>query len=369
MARIKPLDSLRGIAAFTVLLAQCYSIWPEDLRDQLLWLNHTPLRFLINGHAAVTLFFVLSGYVLALPFFTGRGGTYGQFVVRRLCRIYIPFAMAILGSVLLFYISGGQPSADGSLWFNDKWVNGFGFMDVGLHLLMTGRSQDMALNHNMWTLVYELRISLIFPLLVALAMRKSLAAIFTLLLFAICTIAMVNLSAYSDEFFIDTPSFAFTFLITGRLIAFFMVGILLAQNQEAILARLRQASLVWQSLLWGLCGAIWIAPHFPEEDVLQAIPAALAILLVQVQPNVGAWLSSGPTAWLGRVSYSLYLVQLPILFALFHSLLGKLPFGVIAGIGIVSSLLAAEFMHVLVELPATRLGRRLTADPTVTPYE
>lgn len=361
MARIKPLDSLRGLAALTVLFAQCYSIWPEDARDQLAWLNHTPLRLFINGHAAVTLFFVLSGYVLALPFLEGKAGNYFQFAVRRLCRIYIPFAVAILFALLLYFIAGGQPSAEAGIWFNDKWVNGFTAENVMLHLLMTGRVQDMGLNHNMWTLVHELRVSLIFPLLILLCADTRRAIIGAGALFAVCTAIMLALSPATDEFFIDTESFGITFLITGRNIVFFVAGILLAKHAEAIKARLAGLGRWVHLALWGVCFVILIAPHFPQEDVMQAVAAVLAIMLAQVQPRLGALLSSGPSAWLGKVSYSLYLVHLPILFALFHLLLETLPFGVIAAIGIVISLVAAEIMHVLVERPAINLGRRFTA--------
>ncbi|MGB4100618.1 MAG: acyltransferase [Alphaproteobacteria bacterium] len=360
MARIKPLDSLRGLAALTVLFAQCYSIWPEDARDQLAWLNHTPLRLLINGHAAVTLFFVLSGFVLALPFLEGKAGNYRDFIVRRLCRIYIPFAVAIFIALGLYFIAGGQPSAEAAIWFNDKWVNGFTVESVALHLLMTGRVQDMGLNHNMWTLVHELRVSLIFPLLILLCADSRRAILVSLGLFVACTGAMLALSPATDEFFIDTESFGVTLLITGRNIAFFVAGILLAKHQAVLKVRLAALG-IWVHLgLWGLCFVMLIAPHFPQEDVMQAVAAALVIMLVQVQPRVGAWLSDGPTAWLGRVSYSLYLIHLPVLFALFHILLEHLPFGVIAAIGIVISLLAAEIMHVLVERPAINLGRHLS---------
>jgi peptidoglycan/LPS O-acetylase OafA/YrhL len=363
MSRIKPLDALRGIAAFIVLLAQCYAIWPEAARDQLRWLNHTPLRLLINGHAAVTLFFVLSGFVLALPFLAGKGGSYAHFVMRRLCRIYLPFVTAIALALLLYGISGGQPSADGSLWFNEKWLDGFAVADVLRHLLMTGRMQDMGLNHNMWTLVHELRIALIFPFLMAFCADTRRVVIGTVILFVACSLAMVALAPATDEFFIDTRSLAITFLITGRNAAFFIVGILLARHKDMLKLRLTSLGRWAHCGLWALCLVILIAPHFPEEDVFQAVAAALAIMLVQVQPRLGAWLASGVTAWLGRMSYSLYLVHLPILFALFHLYLGKLPFGMIVGMGVIVSLSAAEIMYRLVESPAIALGRRLTAEP------
>lgn len=362
MQRIKPLDSLRGLAALTVLFAQCYSIWPEDARQELSWLNHTPLRILINGHAAVTLFFVLSGFVLALPFFRGQTPGYAQFAVRRLCRIYVPFAVSIILALLLYWIAGGRPVAGAGQWFNEKWANGFSLQDVLLHLAMTGRTQDMALNHNIWTLVHELRVALIFPLLIALCASSKRAIYAGIGLFIVCTGIMVALSPATDEFFIDTAELWITFLITGRCIGFFLAGILLAKHQDMLMQKLATLPGIVKMGIWGLCLAVLAAPHFPQEDILQGAVAALAILLVMVQPRLGVWLSSAPILWLGRVSYSLYLVHLPILFALFHLLLGRLSFGAVTVIGIAASLIAAQIMHVLVERPAIRFARRVTQE-------
>ena len=67
------------------------------------WLRYTPLRLLVDGEAAVILFFVLSGYVLALPFIAGTQLTYGRYLVKRICRIWLPFAAAILLAAALSY--------------------------------------------------------------------------------------------------------------------------------------------------------------------------------------------------------------------------------------------------------------------------
>src|ERR1700733_3820300 len=95
--RLYALDSLRGIAAVVVMLRHLLIAVPETVQAQLpLWVTLNPLRIFLNSYFAVTLFFVLSGYVLAPPFFAKARPLYFPFIIKRLCRIYLPFVFAIL---------------------------------------------------------------------------------------------------------------------------------------------------------------------------------------------------------------------------------------------------------------------------------
>ena len=79
--RLPPLDAVRGLASFIVILTHCSSMMPVELRSQLdgpIW--SILLRLFTNGSAAVIIFFVLSGYVLAMPFFRGTPPSYPRFV-------------------------------------------------------------------------------------------------------------------------------------------------------------------------------------------------------------------------------------------------------------------------------------------------
>ncbi|MGH7001396.1 MAG: acyltransferase family protein, partial [Stellaceae bacterium] len=78
--RLPSLDSLRGIAALTVVIHHTLTTLPA------FWAVYTgapasrlarimafsPLHLLWDGHQAVLVFFVLSGFVLSLPYWQGR---------------------------------------------------------------------------------------------------------------------------------------------------------------------------------------------------------------------------------------------------------------------------------------------------------
>jgi peptidoglycan/LPS O-acetylase OafA/YrhL len=84
-------------------------------------LRYIDLPLLMGGRFAVMLFFVLSGFVLALPYFAGTSAAYGPYLVRRFCRLYPPFAFAVLVSALLCYLLGGVALPGLSDWLTEAW--------------------------------------------------------------------------------------------------------------------------------------------------------------------------------------------------------------------------------------------------------
>ena len=174
--RVRVLDSLRGLAALMVVLYHAWQTLPagplaDGIRQGLLF---TPFKAAVGARPAVILFFVLSGYVLALALARGPGlgMSWGGFVLRRICRIWLPFAASILLSAGLWWAM--RPAAlDGvHPWFNaDPWSALPDAEALWRHLAMLGDTHSAHLNVVMWSLTYELRISLVFPLLL-LAVRR-----------------------------------------------------------------------------------------------------------------------------------------------------------------------------------------------------
>jgi peptidoglycan/LPS O-acetylase OafA/YrhL len=89
--------------------------------------------------------------------------------------------------------------------------------------------------------------------------------------------------------------------------------------------------------------------------------AAITITALCITENlVTKVLETAPARWLGRVSYSLYLIHLPVLLAVFHSFPGN-SYLLNACLSIALALVSAELMHRVVEVPSMAAGRILAA--------
>jgi peptidoglycan/LPS O-acetylase OafA/YrhL len=163
------LDSLRGLAALIVVLHHLRLLWQSDAEPS----SSTCRAFLDLvapfGAEAVMMFFVLSGFVLSLPAVNGRPQTYPTFITRRIFRIYVPYLAALAFAVAgAFWLHGGS---FGSEWFSGSWPEPVNWHLVGQHILFLGNYDTDQFNPPIWSLVYEMRISLFFPLLCGFVLR------------------------------------------------------------------------------------------------------------------------------------------------------------------------------------------------------
>jgi peptidoglycan/LPS O-acetylase OafA/YrhL len=374
--RFDALDSLRGIAALIVLFHHCLFTYrsvivaisesPAELSDAplLRTLIYSPLHLLWDGGDAVLFFFVLSGFVLALPFLdeTGAPG-YRPYLVRRFCRIYLPFAAAIFVAAAACRAVSPRTIEGLSVWFNEhSWNHPVTAKLVVGHLLMTGSFTYRSLENVVWSLVHEVRISLVFPLMM-LALRRGTAS------FLVATLAASAVAYAWEPDLVDEPALI-NFCQTVQYLGFFAVGAALAKHRDvvcALLARLSPATTAGLILLaltcvswrWQVARLPGMAPA-PLPEAMAGLGAALWIALAIGSSRVAAVLELAPLRWLGRVSYSLYLIHLVLLLSAVHLLYGRLPLWEILAAVILASLVAAELMHRWVEVPAMTLGRRLT---------
>jgi peptidoglycan/LPS O-acetylase OafA/YrhL len=358
--RLRQLDALRGIAALFVVCNHYFLAVPDQVRlavsfyDFLSpgswtslspWLRFTPFRLVVDGGAAVDLFFVLSGFVLSLPVTQVKQPAFWPFIVKRLCRIYLPFATITL---IIAAAYAKVPVANSE--FVSKWLNDLAHppadYSLAAHLLMTGRSEDMVLNIPMWTLVHEIRMSAFF-LVIFLAIRK-LGGTTTV---AICMV----ISAIS--------SFGMTSVVVGswqatlHFLWMFAVGSALAFHREQLIHVVTRCNKKMTGLLWIFALGLLIIPFDRAwADFLIGGGAALLITLCLSKSRITEWLTTPLPLWLGRVSYSLYLIHLPILVLAVTS-------GFTSGISIWSFLLTlalAELSYRMIEAPMHRIGIMLS---------
>ncbi|GAC1428870.1 MAG: acyltransferase [Acidobacteriaceae bacterium] len=347
-ARYVELDSLRGIAAFTVVLYHYRLAF--DLREP--WYV-SPLD---GGRSAVLLFFVLSGFVLSLSFWAkGRNERYGNYLTRRCFRIYVPYvaavALAIVG-VSLFPHSQLPLSA----WFRNTWQSAVTPGLITRHLVMSGGDE---LNTAFWSLRYEVEMSIVFPLLLVVLrfVQPVLGIVFSVAVFAF---ADHRMQAGATDHWRSLELFKYGSLfaiggILGRTLAWTRSrwGRLSLAGRLAILA----AGLL---LYFGTADALADKAHIDVPDGLfVSLGAAVLLLCCIYLGRLRAALRHRVPAYLGRISYSMYLVHGTMLFALLNLLYRRVPAPVFALVYIVATLAAAHLFCIAVEEPSLRAGKAL----------
>jgi peptidoglycan/LPS O-acetylase OafA/YrhL len=217
--RWRELDAIRGIAACIVVFWHFYQLLTPATLPVLLRLGMegTPLYIIISGSESVMLFFLLSGFVLSLPFHRSPNRlNYRSFLVKRIARIYLPYFAALFLAVV------GNAWCHGlaiNSWFMETWYDPPKLTTILQHVLFIGNYNYYAFNTAFWSLVYEMRISIIFPFLCVFVIRIGwsrsilLAAAFGL---SSMILRIGGIPGQTTE--------------TFKYLSFFVVGILLAQH-------------------------------------------------------------------------------------------------------------------------------------------
>jgi peptidoglycan/LPS O-acetylase OafA/YrhL len=121
-----------------------------------------------HGHYGVQLFFVISGFVLALPFAKSYAGgepvSLRRYFTRRLARLEPPYVLVMAGSfVLLLIVKGGDASG---LW--PRLVTGLFYLHGAVY------SELNPVNLVAWSLEVEVQFYLLMPLLASVfAVRRA----------------------------------------------------------------------------------------------------------------------------------------------------------------------------------------------------
>lgn len=354
--RLVALDGLRGIAAVVVLLYHMSLIARPAITEQgdgALWdaLSASPLKLAFAGTEAVLVFFALSGLVVALPALR-VGFQWTSYLSARLLRIYLPVwgALAIAAALILL-IPRDPSSATPDSWLGDRNAT-----EVTASALLSEAGlfqSSYRIDNPLWSLRWEIVFSVLLPVFVAIAMRVR-----------------------SRPWIAGGTAIALT--VVGRLVdvdwlvylPIFLLGTLVATRLDDLLAwgRAGQRRLLWAVVATGSAGLLiagWLARPLVEPDsplgrVLWGLAGAGAIGMVVVavaSPGAARVLGSRPARWLGRVSFSLYLIHVPVLATLGFAL-GEARWPLVALVGVPLSLLLAAVFARFVEQPAHRLARR-----------
>jgi peptidoglycan/LPS O-acetylase OafA/YrhL len=358
--RINSLDSVRGIAALVVVFSHLYAGIPAFNVDHLWVFNYTPLSFLIDGRFSVLIFFILSGFVLSLPFIAGKQD-YWPYVIRRVCRIWLPFVFAIFGATLLYaYFSTTIPQWEHTEHYFPK------SLPISLllsHLLMSGVGVDcVSLDHPMWSLIIEMRVSLIFPLLFLFLKRTSWLGLVVLIIAGIVSIKVsAFLGTFNNTF--SSTTLTGSLLLTGYYIPLFGLGIMIALHRNQLteaFARIPMSVQLGLVLMMVLIPNQYTKAHNSLKDIYDGLLAAYLIMCCLICPRLDKVLSLKPFRWLGKVSYSMYLIHAPIGIGVRFELPVTSPY-VALSLAFPMVLVASDLMHTYIEVPAVVLGKKLAA--------
>ena len=354
--RFRSLDALRGLAALWVALHHFYVGVTSGSPP-----THKVLDFWLGlSQGPVVFFFVLSGFVLTLSWQSGNRD-YLAFLTQRFCRIYIPFAVSILAAIAVSYGVAAWP--DGSPWMQ-AFLTDVGPAAITSHLAMWGTSGTMQLNPVMWSLVHEIRISPVIPLFaVLLALAPVAGVLGGAMLSVVCGVVIIKLHLADTGFFNGGETAGASWLVTGFFVFPFMVGALIAAQRTALTRTMRfRASFIYTIFAAGIVTVLWPL-HGNSTYFLYSFGGLAIVSAVVVGEERFKLLGSRPLLWLGRVSYSLYLVHFTVLYALAH-VAGVWSSPVLAlFLFVPAALLSAAVFHRFVEQPAHSLGRRLARGP------
>jgi len=367
--RLPEIEGLRGLIAASVVLHHSLLVLPavaDSTRTHGLTtlnvLRFSPLGVFLPGPEPVLFFYLISGFVLAFPFVDGRAPGFFRFGVKRVTRIWPAYAAAcVLAFATASFVGGSAiPSLHG--WLAGAWRSPVTAGAVIQHLALVTHFPQGGFNPVIWSLIHEMRVSLVFPVLAALVLWQRR---WWLALAASIAVAYAALQLLP-------PRHGFSsWLLTAVYLQFFVSGIILARHRSAVIDRVRAArtlsrlALAAGSLL--LYAHPWWMPrighaHAPFLD-LEFVLAGTVGLLVSVigSPGAAAVLCTRPLRYLGRISFSLYLVHAIVLLALLHLFYGRLPVAVLLIALWPLSLGLATLGERYIEQPSIALGRRLTS--------
>lgn len=360
------LDSLRGLAALTVLITHYSNLFLVQAGPfvsaarAIRLLGFTPLAVLFAGHEAVMLFFVHSGFVLSLQFLKGKRIPYGSFAIRRIFRIYVPYLGALIPALVCCGLLYRGHIDELSGWFNTPWSEGVSLHAVTDHILFVGSFKSDRFNPVLWSLVHELRISFLFPFLIAFLVTKGWEANLTLAV-------ALSLFGLTATFALGKLGIHLDYFLTVHYAAMFIGGFVLAQNINSIYEWYRNRNLPIR-VAFGLAGlGIYTFSHLLPgrlqylQDIPIGVGATLMIITAVCSLRASRLLNLPMFRFLGSISYSLYLYHAIVLFTFTHAFYGRLPVSVILSFAAASTIFVSWISYRYIELPAIQHGKTFSA--------
>lgn len=301
---IKPLTSIRGIAALLVMI---YHFHQTDAAPFALLGN-----IIDKGYLWVDLFFVLSGFVMALtyaaPFATGFDRrVYWSFLGKRIARVYpLYFAVTMAISAYSLVIYGGYSGAHRPGINLDQPL----LAHVTNLLMIHAWGFGSSIGGPTWSISTEWAAYLLFPWLAYFALYAGRYAAWLLALFATALLVYVAVTPETGQTVRNGAMDIYhckDFLAVMRCLAGFMLGLLAYRLKD------NAAIKSWLGQDWccfALFAALIAAMALQLHDLLiYPLLPALVLSLATVQGAAARCFSWKPFHHLGVLSYSIYLIH------------------------------------------------------------
>ena len=287
------LDGIRGLAILIIVLHHMGYVGKHYLGGR--------------GFLAVDIFFALSGFLITqiLLSYSERAVGLRTFYRRRVARLYPVLLLSVVGV---------------SAYFSGDWNFPSGWPAVQSVLYIKNFYHWGGVLGPLWSLAAEEQFYLIFPLILLLGLkflkRNRLTALLIIWL-VVVWIAGWKSSAPSYDFNKDGAFnlvvFRPSIILVGALIALHKVKL------EHFVARYRNLFYAWLVIFIFFT----ITTQFPP---LAGISTGLLILILSEPVREICWFARGlyralsfkPLAWLGLLSYSIYIWHLPLIFISSH---------------------------------------------------
>ena len=346
------IPSLNGIRALAV---------------SLVFFAHGGLERIVPGGLGVTIFFVLSGYLITTllrrEFANSNTINLRAFYLRRILRLMPPLAIVLGVSALLASVSviEGEPSAYGLLsvlfYVGNYYViaHDFNGLPAGMGVV--------------WSLAVEEHYYLLYPPLALLLMRIARPRGFIASMIALCIVIL----AWRCWLYWQGTSAAYISMASDTRADAILIGCLTAYWRNAALAPIPQIRSTTAALTALACVAVLLGSLIYRDEffrqtfryTLQSLAIAPLIQLAVSHPR-GApfrWLNSRPMVYLGTVSYTLYLSHQVLLYFVMRHWSGMGDISTLVATAALT-LTAAELMRRYIETPCARWRRALhTAAP------
>lgn len=331
---------LRAMAPLPVVWAHLASMVEWQYHDK--WLPLTlfdrtiggPLQlYQSGGHLGVMVFFLISGYIIS---FVSERENRMPFAIKRFFRLF----PALIAAVLLAWVL----NTIGSISRPDIKAEDY---LLSMFLLDQFFWPGTAVLPVTWTLFPEIVFYAIVCLVMPLIKSRPIASTFTLALFAYLVVVSTN--SFGNALPHTSHIGYLPMFIIGRVFFLIQDG---KMSKDVALAFIASSLLV----LYGTFAAIW--PDQMWHDARKPWTYPLAILIFYGCMLWRPLTISRPVRFFGDISYSLYLVHMPVGWFVMDKVQPGAGFTVGFVVAVAASILTAWLIYTFVEVPGRNLGRK-----------